>query len=277
MPGSDQTIVIYSLDYDGCSNILFEETLLKYDTLDSNEYLRVKDKLNDFFETNKEISENVEVYVGSKRQSCRLDQINAQAHKTGSCFVNLQMLCEQKEWVFRPLLLADIYNQMPPGSAINNDQLDCTDYDRKKTDLLKYQLMDAEKNHPDKKVHFFFLDDDCENKILPELKNYLNKKSKKLSSNIHVHLVKFYWLDEVRKKNKTLIETFYIQGKNEKIHKESQGSSIIRVYQDSGNLSLSSSKFSFFSRGRNWIISAKNKISRKLHQEDSQIHFSHKS
>ena len=198
-------IIAYSLDYDGCGDI-FSDQLLKdqYEGKQDKFFLPLRQKLNQFLDDKAQEAKEVELYVGSNRQSQELDEGNALKHKNGSCFTNFQKLCRDKTqagkiWRFRPLLLGE--------------------WDASKIAILKNQLLDIEHNHPKDEVDFYFFDDDANQEILPGLKTYFEKEenAKLISKNIHLHFVKFDWFGEIVEGNKTLSEVAHIQGMKEPI------------------------------------------------------------
>lgn len=242
MPKYNQKIIVYSLDYDGCTDILSDELYAKYK--DNNEITSalslLRNKLNAFFDKNEEISKDVEVYVGSNRQSKYLDKKNTDCSGNGSCFTTFDRLCTQRNWMFRPLLLADVHNNQPSGSSWQDENLHCGYFEPCKTDILYHQLRDTEKNHPNNEIHFYFMDDDAHHEILPGLKKFCTARSKDLSRNIHIHLIKFDWYGEIAEHNQTLFETFSIQGKKDQRNQ---------------------SRHSFFAKGKKWLSDVKDKIS----------------
>ncbi len=211
--------VVLSIDYDGCGAILinsgkvvgdkYHEQLKKRrmnpDGLDNiifSCYKLFMDKLD-------EITEGMEVdlYVGSNRQSKELNFHNMKSQKNGDCFKNYQELATQKGWTFRKKLLADIMNaegdfyaplRQNSGEAMDialddsstDTRLDKTIFDRTKVQIIKCQLESVGKHHPDEPVDFYFFDDDAKNKILPALKQYFTENPQDIPSNVTLHLVK---------------------------------------------------------------------------------------
>src|SRR6476620_9735075 len=97
-------VTIYSLDYDGCGDILFSDLL---NGQEIQPLLEVKKRFSDYLDSKAADADSVEVYVGSNRQSYGLNKFNTEHNKNGSCFLNYQRLCNDKKWTFRTLLLAD--------------------------------------------------------------------------------------------------------------------------------------------------------------------------
>lgn len=229
-------IVVFSLDYDGCSEILFDTTVYKQFEQCYNYYhaaprdpgrqpyrenaeqfekmKNFRKKLNDFLDEKAQDAKEVLVYVGSNRQSIDFDVWNANRNKNGLCFDNLPKLCKDKQWRFCPLLLADTENGKIAGSAIMNKQLTCR-FDKTKVETIEGQLLDVKKRFPslDDNVEFYFLDDDQEQIILPALKNHNEAKANKqaLPKNINIHLVACDWYQAVMSNQATLKETACIQ------------------------------------------------------------------
>ena len=213
-------VTIFSLDYDGCSDVLFDELIKSYEHAGASVQaglMAMRAKLNTFLEREASFSEKpVELYVGSNRQSHALDELNSMKHgiNNGRCFTNFPALCEAKHWLFRPLLLADVDNHKPAGTALTDPSLNCH-FDEKKIQTIENQVMDAVKNHPDDEVHFYFLDDDAKKTIFRGLATYFasEENAVKIPANIHLHFVKFDWFGELQEHEPSLIDIAHIQGR----------------------------------------------------------------
>jgi hypothetical protein len=237
--------IIFSLDYDGCSDILFQEIFIKYEkhlrdlrpeqrlNIDmalkeaKNELANFLDKKAQEAEKVQEVKEvkakeaklqsveqkSVEVYIGSNRQSHALEAFNMSSNENGSCFTNLQKLCEEKSWIFRKLLLADVENNQGEGSAFVDKRLTCT-FDKTKIETLQNQLKHVANKHRTDEVHFYFLDDDNKDSILPALRKKF-EDGEEIFENIHLHLIKFDWYAKALEKKEGLKEVAYIQGKKQ--------------------------------------------------------------
>lgn len=224
-------VVIFSLDYDGCSDILFKEYKACYDYYQADpanrpEYREaamlflLQEKLAEFLKEKAKEAKEVEGYIGSNRQSPALDKLNASNNQNGLAFTNLRQFYENNGWTFRSLLLADVEHHLRPGSVFKNQRLcSCNThahFDRDKIQIIENQLLDAAKNYPDDEVHFYFLDDDQDKKMLPRLKAYFEKeKNREKFKHIHLHFYGFDYFEAVKENKETLIEIAHIPGKQE--------------------------------------------------------------
>lgn len=130
-------ICVISQDYDGCYSILTQEGLLAEKKLNkfywdnlgpkaTDEYFAsVHKRYHDYLDAISKDASSVHVYVGSARQSARLDSIGNHINgQNGSVFLALEGLCRDKNtkeqpWIFEPLLLAD---PIIPGDPCNRRQ-----------------------------------------------------------------------------------------------------------------------------------------------------------
>jgi len=169
--GNELEIYI-SADYDGCFDIFFKEPLewlkRKYPDVTDQRITSAQKELLDFLNLITQSARKVGLYVGSVRQSHRIDGI---VSERGLCLVNFPKFCEEKSkeekskndkpWIFHPLLFADvkdIKNELPSGTAFKDPTLDCEIIDDKVA-ILEGQLRDIEKRHPQGEVHYYFFDD----------------------------------------------------------------------------------------------------------------------
>jgi len=213
---SSTSVTIFSLDYDGCSDILFDELIVGLDPTNSEkkELLHQRKNLEKFLDEKATESSETELYVGSLRQSHDLDEENHRQSKNGRCLTNLPKLSDEKLWKFRRLLLADEQNKKAAGTAFEDKRLKCklglknNAIKSFKIATLMAQLCDASKNHPDKKIHFYFLDDDNRDYILSGIQQYVEHDINFTKSypNICLYLIKFDWYGEAVEKTRTLKE-----------------------------------------------------------------------
>jgi hypothetical protein len=174
-----------SLDYDDCSAILFKKIPEDATVEDRDRIILAKQILMDYLDNIAKTHDGLEIYVGSSRQDIFLDDYYRDEHGNGSCFENLYKLCALKGWTFRRLLLADVQNNLAPGTAMANKNIRCRFYENIKTEIVKAQVDDVSKNHPGEILDFYFFDDDPENKYMPAIKahfeNNLPNHIRKLS------------------------------------------------------------------------------------------------
>lgn len=223
-------VVIFSLDYDGCSDILFKEYQRYYDYYQADpanrpEYREaamlflLQQKFVEFLKEKAKDAKEVEGYIGSNRQSPALDRLNAKMNDNGLAFINLPQFYQSNGWTFRSLLLADIEHRLSPGSVFKKQSLcPCSraHFDQDKIQIIKNQLLDAAKNHPDNEVHFYFPDDDTDKKMLPRLKAYFEKEeNREKFKHIHLHLYEFDYYKAVKENKETLIEIAHIPGEKQ--------------------------------------------------------------
>lgn len=216
--------IIFSLDYDGCADILFDERFAGSDMESFGQELFVeRQRLEKYLEEKARESDvcDVEVYIGSNRQDQLIDMILASKNKNGNCLRNIPTFCAQntkrlaggKVWKFNPLLLADVVNKKPAGSAAQDLRLQSYIHGHyNKTPIIKAQLENIAKNHshPDDEVHLYFVDD--QEYVLSDLELSCRQGVTTIPSNIHVHLVRFDWSAELDNSEPILRETAYIQG-----------------------------------------------------------------
>lgn len=193
-------ITVFSLDYDNCGDVLFDDGLIRPDyNAHRNEIMQTRKTLENLFRQLTKQSQHVELYVGSNRQTQSLNQRNKNQNKNGDCFINYSEYCQKMKWAFRPLLFADTTNQQPAGSAMVDHKLTC-DIDSRKYPFLKNQIEDIAKNHSSDEVDFYFLDDDQDDEILPWLKTQFMQYP--FANNIRIHLIKFDWVTVIEDKIK---------------------------------------------------------------------------
>ena len=226
--------IVFSLDYDGCSSILFEATKSAWlEKVSAPQYLAYTETMKNILGACKEVlSETLdalhsshegipEIYCGSNRQSRWLDNITkTQGGATDSAFDSLRAYCIEKGWTFNPYLLADKYLRKDSGFSIDNPQATSdrhirnygnklNEWDPAKTEIISEQLKKVSEANKGNIVDFYFIDDDDKNRILPGLREYFLANPEKLPPNVRLHLIKYDWQDLVEK-----IHT--LQGKSKK-------------------------------------------------------------
>lgn len=214
--------LVLSLDYDGNACILFKDALE-----DCNKYkghfrmrpcfeptlLEIRAVLDHFLDDTVSGADSVDLYVGSNRQSHKLDAFNMKANQNGSCFTNYEKLAQKKGWIFRRLLLGDnieLNSQrqedvtnvrkppLPAGSTMADPSIEAP-YDTTKIAIIKYQLEDLARHYPDEEVEFYFMDDDHKDIIIPTLKEHFEKHPQDIPRGITLHLIKFDWFPTLEK------------------------------------------------------------------------------
>jgi len=218
--------ITFSLDFDGCSCILFDstrQTILRGIELAGYEafgptFINIADAAKEVFsETLDRLSASKplapEVFCGSNRQSRWLDNITRrQGGSDDSAFDELRGFCREKGWRFNPFLLADKYLRQHDGYSIdnpeatshrsisNNVKWKLNEWDPTKIDIISEQIKRASINAGRDFVDFYFIDDDHKNTIIPGLKSYFLTCAASLPSNVRLHFIKYDWY--------TLIEEF---------------------------------------------------------------------
>ncbi len=182
-------IVVFSIDYDGCGDILFNEIKAKYPQhKETLQWLA-----NSFLQCLKDIAasaDHVILYVGSLRQSIEIDHRNCENNKNGLCFLNYEQLCRENKWEFNKLLLADVENKLLTGKAMQDEQYTCIP-STNKIDIVQNQFADISSNHATDEINFYFIDDDPNNEILNSLKNHFQIKNQTIPPNITPHFERF--------------------------------------------------------------------------------------
>lgn len=210
-----QRKLFISGDYDSCFDILFEETWLTHDNLKegtdadlSTQAEIARDELEEFL-INKTRNRTVGLYVGSNRQSEFLNASFAKHHKNGDCFENYAQLCEEQNWTFCKLLLADVQNNQPSGSAMQDISLHANVTATSKLAIIQAQIADIAKNHPNEKVDFCFFDDDTYNAFMPEIAAHYNDN---LPEHINsLTLVRYDWFERAANNNPSIMKITRIE------------------------------------------------------------------
>lgn len=189
-------VIVISLDYDGCADILFDEVLNsgKFDA----EFIQYRKTIfENFLNKITEGYDVVEIYVGSNRQDVTLDEMGNNDNKNGFCFHNYEKLCVSKTWIFKKLLLADATNKLPAETSISNKSIKIArnfweNNDFWKNEMLKNQFQSVIKDHPEDTIDFYFIDDDFYN--IRDVFNYFKQSRKRIPENINFFLVQHQWV-----------------------------------------------------------------------------------
>jgi hypothetical protein len=165
-----ENIKIISMDYDDCGDVLFDDHINNASDLRENEedlipsVLKCKEELSQHLQEITEDADNIELYVGSRRQDIERNEFNIQKFKNGSCFKNYAAFCKEKGWIFNKFLLADAQNNQPAGTAMKNSAVKAINKSNIREDfkveLICAQLDNIQKEHPDDDVDFYFIDDE---------------------------------------------------------------------------------------------------------------------
>ena len=210
--------IVFSLDYDGCSSILFEATQRAWlEKISAPKYRVYAATMENILGACKEVlSETLdalhfshegipEIYCGSNRQSRWLDDITKrQGGAPDSALDSLRTYCREKRWSYNSFLLADKYLSKPAGFSIDKPRATSdvnitnfgnkfNEWDPAKTEIIFEQLKKVSEANKGKIVDFFFIDDDGKNKILPGLSAYFSSNPGKLPPNVRLHLIKYDW------------------------------------------------------------------------------------
>jgi len=197
-------ITVFSIDYDGCGDLLFDELFLDMREVHHPKLTELRHKFESYLTQTAIGSNTVEVYVGSNRQDRSLDKRLAKKNNSGLCFENYEKLCAQKKWNFRKLLLADIENNLPAGSAMSDDTLQCS-FDRPKIKTLEHQLQDIASSYPEDKIDFYFFDDDYYRIMLDNINTHFAENKEKKPANINLVIVRYDWQGVLYKNDPTSI------------------------------------------------------------------------
>lgn len=188
------TVIYLSLDYDGCADILFDTIFNDPELNEIREHvLTIRLYFLAYLLRVINHADVVVLCVGSIRQSIWLDEDNQRTNQNGLCFSNYKTLCDKHGWEFNHLLLADITNKKPPGTAMHDESLQ-SDIDTLKIKTLTAQIQHAKANYPNDIVKFHFFDDDPKDIILKALTTHFTASENSLPHNIQqVTLMKYDW------------------------------------------------------------------------------------
>lgn len=207
-------IRVLSLDYDGCLSHkgTVPEAALKghYDYFEDPKYERGdivggNRELVKYLRDSSKHFDATKVFIGSNRQSCAMDRENG-INGSASCFSKIKEFALDIGATFDPLLMADIYSDQAPGSAIHAAQSlqDAGDRyrqgvninaqpewlaDDKKLSVLMAQMHKVAAENSKDTITFEFFDDRSD--ILDSLKNYFEKYPTLIPSNVTLKLNRY--------------------------------------------------------------------------------------
>ncbi|MCW8400244.1 hypothetical protein OQJ26_15775 [Legionella sp. PATHC038] len=200
------TIRVLSFDFDGClfntaySNAPytnFDKHLTDAVLIHNKEFLEQLKVENERFS-------QVIAMIGSNRQSFEYDTGNMGGIHTfkGSCCSAIQTVCNYLDVDFNPLLLADLYNSLEPGTSyqhimeeikagtwINMEETlehqNCP-MDESKVALIFAQMQEAASKNPDEQIIFDFYDD--RDDILARLQEFYSSHPHMIPKNVLLRL-----------------------------------------------------------------------------------------
>ncbi len=202
-------IHVLSFDIDGC---LFGSSFV-FDSDPNKSVISHNIKLLEHLKQSKQPDDVTVVFIGSNRQSLHIDNGNREIPYKGSllykgsCFPRIQTVCEFLEVEFDPLLLADVYNDLPDGhsfaEAIRHielhgdrcvDPLSCQDhahwiFDKTKLSILYVQLHKIASQYPDAVIDYDFYDDRKD--ILAPLNDFFVQYSWMMPENVSMRLYEY--------------------------------------------------------------------------------------
>ncbi|MCX7117248.1 MAG: hypothetical protein NTW94_04980 [Legionellales bacterium] len=132
-------------------------------------------------------------FVGSNRQSKEIDEVNGIVGNKGSCFPAIRRICDILETELDTFLLADIYGDLPDGTAFAN----ATNpeykgshakwlFDNHKGTILYAQMQRIANANPKEPIVFDFFDDRVD--ILESLERYFSKHPSLIPSHVTLRL-----------------------------------------------------------------------------------------
>lgn len=195
----DKIILVYSLDFDGAIyNEQYHETK---DILASNKLLLETMQA----EIEQHNVEEAIIFIGSGRQSKRIDKDNSVNNETGSCFEDIEKICTHlrtkvgEKVKLDKLLIADIRGDLDDGTSFDRarnpetkeeDHSECWPDSIKKI-LLCTQMHKMTWKYRDKKKIYFRFHDDSFLPILSEINKLFNENSNYIPDNV-IFLARFY-------------------------------------------------------------------------------------
>ncbi len=209
---NDDPIVVISADYDSCWSILFSMSHSVYSQFKNNEKYKQLLKLLTNYIHKITKKKNIELFVGSARQSKSLDHyfrnkhlknniktakkygINFKVDPGGFCFRDYEHLCKKKNWKLNKLLLSDYTNKVPKGTSWTNSKITISKNHFKNPVLLKIKMLELQlkeivKKYSKNKIEFYFFDDwDI---IIKGVYHFIKTKKLKIPRNINFHLIQF--------------------------------------------------------------------------------------
>jgi len=181
------TICVNSFDFDDC---LCNEKY--YLSVDKNIVAINKPFLDDLKKISNDFSKNI-TFLFSLRQSKDLDDYASAEYGTCSCFSAIREVSTYLEATYDPLLLADIFGDLPEGTSFGRilDQDDpgshhCCVHDITKLTILFSQMHHVAKAYPHEDIVFNVYDD--KEILLERLFVFFKKYPEMMPRNIILHL-----------------------------------------------------------------------------------------
>ncbi|MCW8400245.1 hypothetical protein OQJ26_15780 [Legionella sp. PATHC038] len=199
------TIRVLSFDFDGClfNTAYSNAPYTNFDKHLTDAVLIHNEKFLEQLRHENERFSQVIAMIGSNRQSFAIDILNRgflQSFK-GSCCSAIQTVCNYLHVDFNPLLLADLYNSLEPGTAyqlimdeiksgkwIDGGALEHKEcpVDQFKVPLIFAQMQEAAAKNPDEQIIFDFYDD--RHDILASLQEFYSSHPHTIPKNVLLRL-----------------------------------------------------------------------------------------
>ena len=166
---------VISLDFDGC---IFNRTY--HTSNDKQVILHNKSFLDALLKDSQKFTNTITM-IGSSRQSKNHDIRGSNQNHTASCFFAIRQITHYLNATFAPLLLADIFGDLPDGTSytrlmdasLQAEKHHAHIHDESKLTLLYAQIHHIAQAYPDEQIVFNFYDDN--NTILNDLNSFFNR------------------------------------------------------------------------------------------------------
>lgn len=198
MPGNNETVYAFSLDYDGCFSPLDNATPL------TETHKAQLDLIKAIIKNKRSI-----IYIGTNRQCSIDDSGNSYSKKNGSAYPRYQEIATYLESPLCTDLMPDLYNDLEPGTTFKEafDLLDTEQkdyetqkykmamtnhtiknwlFDESKLSILYYQIHHFSSQHIAANKKFYFYDDTLE--LLTNLHEFFKKHPDFLPKGLTLHL-----------------------------------------------------------------------------------------
>lgn len=178
----DADLIVFSLDYDGCGDLLFDDW---FDEFDSAELVRARAQqqfLTQWLRTRARAGRTV-LMCGSLRQDNQYDSVMAHANNNGSAFRNL---ASHEAWQFNRFLL-------PDGESASGPTMSCDGASGFECGaIVSSQMRRVALDFPAaRSIDFYFIDDRCSH--LTDIGSHF-EDVEALPEQIHsFSLVQYYW------------------------------------------------------------------------------------